>query len=124
MITLPAALISVFQQGGVTIETDATAAVTAIAVDYRTKILTMTIQQGTTTGQAFAPGQYPSQYSLVVNMVTGVWFVNGSSLSGTFNGASISAISAIFLPLRNSGEAFVIQIALFPAATETNWTQI
>src|ERR1700679_3688071 len=77
MLSLPAALQSVFSLGGVTLETDASAAVTDINVDYRTKILTMTIQQGTTTGQSFAPGQYPSQYQLMVNMVTGVWFVNG-----------------------------------------------
>jgi hypothetical protein len=124
MLSLPAALQSLFQVGGVTVETDASAAVTVIDINYQTKILTMTVQQGTVTGQVFAPGQFPSQYQVVINMVTGVWFVNGSSLSGTFTAPSIAAISALFLPIRNSGEQFVIPLNLFPAATYTLWTQI
>lgn len=123
-ITLPAALQSVFQIGGVTIETDAFAAVTEIDIDYQNKILTMTVQQGTTSGQLFSPGQYPPVYRFVINMVTGVWFVNGTSLGGTFTSQSIAAISALFLPLRNSGEQFVLQVNLFPSATQVPWTQI
>jgi hypothetical protein len=123
-ITLPADLQSALTIGGINVETDNFAAVTVVDVNYQTKILTMTVQQGTTTGQVFAPGQYPPSYVFVINMVTGVWYINGTNLGGTFTGPSIAAISALFLPLRNSGEQFVLQVNLFPSATAVAWTQI
>jgi hypothetical protein len=124
MINLPAALQTVLTVGGFSTETDATASVTGLTIDWLSKKVTMNVQQGTTTGQVFAPGQFPSSYQIVVNLVTGGWFINGSALFGTFDGATLASLVAIFLPLRNSMENLTVQVGLFPAATETDWTSI
>ena|ERR1700692_136419 len=124
MISLPVALQTVLTIGGVNVETDASAVVTSIHIDYVSKVMTMNIAQGTVVGQTFTQGQYPPTYQFIVNMVTGIWSFNGTNLSGTFNAQSIAAISALFLPLRNQGETFVMQQNLFPSSTQTAWTTI
>lgn len=124
MISLPAALQSALTVGGVTKESDTTAAITSVTVDYIGKLLTFTVQQGATAGQVFAPGQYPPSYVFVINLTTGVWFVNGSVLSGTLAGAALTNLQTTFLNLRNTGEAFVLAQNLFPSATQTNWTTV
>lgn len=125
MISLPAALQSALTIGGVNIETDASAAVTSLTVDYVTKTATFTVRQGTTTGQAFAPGQVPPSYVFHINLLTGAWTIDGSALTGTLLPAGLTSTQTTFLNLRNTAETFTVNQGLFPgAAAPTAWTQI
>ena len=123
-INLPAALQSQLTIGGSTIETDASAAVSSITVNYQTKIATITVQQGTVSGSAFSPGQYPPSYQFNVNLTTGVWTVNGSALSGTLTGSNLTNAQTTFMNLRNTEESFAVAQNLFPSATLTAWISI
>jgi hypothetical protein len=123
-ISLPAALQSLLTIGGVNVETDASAAVTNLTVDYVAKTLSFTVKQGTTTGQAFVSGQYPPYYTFHINLLTGVWSVDGSALTGTLAGATLTNVQTIFLNLRNTTETFAVNQNLFPSATAPAWTSI
>jgi hypothetical protein len=124
MINLPTALQTLLTIGGVNQETDASACVSGVTVNYLTNVLTFLVQQGTVSGQNFAVGQYPPQYQFNINLITGVWTVNGSALTGTLSGAALTNLQATFLSLRNTGEAFVVAQGLFPSATTTAWTTV
>ena len=121
-ITLPTALQSSLTIGGVAKETDNFAAVTSMTVDWLGKTLTFIIQQGTTVGQVFTPGQYPPNYEVILSLTTGVWTISGSALTGVITGAPAAAVLANLLATRNVLEAFVVATTLFGAATDVNWT--
>jgi hypothetical protein len=123
-ISLPAALQTILQVGGATVETDAQACVSNVSVNYLTKTLNFTVQQGTTTGQAFSVGQFPPLYAFNINLTSGVWTVSGSALTGTLSGTPLANLQATFLSLRNTGETFVVAQGLLPAATVTAWTVV
>ena len=123
-ITLPVSLQSILTVGGITQEADNFAAITGVSVDYVSKTLTFNVQQGTTLGQSFSAGQYPPSYIFHINLITGVWRVDGSALAGTLSGASLTNLQTIFLNLRNTGETFVSNQNLFPGATQVAWTSI
>lgn len=120
-ITLPASLISQLVIGGATVETDPNSAVTELHADYVTNTLRFTVKGGTTSGASFAPGQIAPTYEFVINGITGVWFVNGSSISGTLSGAALTNIQTIFKNLRNNAENFAVNQNLLPGATQVPW---
>lgn len=124
MISLPSAIQTELTVGGVLQELDASAAITNVAVNYLTKQLSFTVQQGTTTGQAFAPGFYPPTFVFRINLLTGFWTVDSSQLTGTLAGAALTSLQTTFLNLRNTGETFVVAQNLFPSATTTAWTSV
>ncbi|SRR5260221_670267 len=123
-ISLPASLQSALTIGGVSIETDAFSAVTSLDVDYVAKTLSFVVKQGTTAGQTFAAGQYPPSYQFNIDLITGIWTVNGSALTGTLLGAALTNLQTTFLNLRNTAENFAVNHNLFPSATLTAWTSI
>lgn len=119
-ITLPASLISSLVIGGVTQESDPNMAVTQLHADYVSNILKFTIQPGTTSG-AFTPGTLPPTYEFVIDGITGKWFVNGSTLTGTLAGAALTNIQTIFKNLRNNAETFAVNQNLLPGASQVAW---
>lgn len=123
-INLPLALQSTFSIPGVGSESDVNAAVTSVAVNYLTGILSITVQQGSTSGQNFSPGQYPPSYIFNVNLITGNWMCNGTALSGTLSGTPFATNQAAFLNMLNMCETFALAQGLFPAATTTAWTSL
>lgn len=125
MISLPAALQSLLTIGGVNIETDASAAVTSLTVDYVSKTATFTVRQGTATAQTFAPGNVPPSNIFHVNLLTGAWTCDGSAITGTLLPAGLASIQTTFLNLRNTCETFTVNQNLFSgAAAPTAWTSI
>lgn len=125
MISLPAALQSLLTIGGVNIETDASAAVTSLSVDYVSKVASFTVRQGTTAVQAFTPGNIPPSNVFHINLLTGAWTCDGSAITGTLLTAALTSIQTTFLNLRNTCENFTVNQNLFPsAAAPTAWTSI
>jgi len=106
--------------GGSVVETDASAACTGINIDFIQQLITITLQNGTTSGQTFTPGKsLANPILLTISMATGAWQTN-TGLSGTFNAASLASILSIFLGLRNQAEAFALQAAII-AGTAVPW---
>lgn len=120
-ITLPSNLISSLVVGGITVETDASSAVTNLEVDYVAGLLRFTLKGGTTSGPNFSPGAVSPLYEVTINGFTGTWYINGAGLSGTLSGAALTSIQTIFKNLRNNAETFVVNQNLFPGATLVAW---
>ncbi len=124
-INLPASLQSALTIGGVNVETDAFASITAIDIDFLSKTVTISVQQGTTSGQTFTVGQVPPAYKISINLLTGAWSVNNANnSSGTLSGAVLTNLQNTFLNMRNATENFAVNQGIFPGATVTGWTQI
>lgn len=120
-ITLPASLISSLVIGGVTVEIDPNAAVTALHVDYVNNVIRFNVKGGTTNGANFSAGQVAPVYEFVIDGITGIWQVNGSAISGTLSGAALTSIQTLFKNLRNSTETFAVNQNLYPGATQVAW---
>lgn len=121
-ITLNSSGINQLIIGGVTIETDSYAAVTSYTVDFQAGTLTATIQKGTTSGSTFTPGIIISgNVQIVANLVTGAWFVNGSSLTGTLSANALSTMQSQVVGDRNLFEVFAVGNNIMPG-TQTTWS--
>ena len=123
-ISLPAAIQTIVNVGGVVIETASHASVTAITIDYVAQALICTVKQGMTTGQKFSPGRFPPVFTFTINYITGAWLTS-SGLSGTASPVALATMKTVFLSFRNSAEVFAVgQTGLFPGASHVPWTAL
>ena len=96
---------------GVTVtETDASAAITFVYVDFINQSLGIVMQNGTVSGSSFTPGVLvPNQLQVTMDLTTGNWTTT-SGLTGTANPGTLAAQVAQFTASRNGGEQFLLSI--------------
>lgn len=110
-ITLTAAEVNALVIGGATVETDSSAAVTNMVLDFVANLATFQVLKGTTAGQTFTPGQLQQgSFSVTVNLVTGAWQTGAQS--GTLSPAALTAALLSILTLRNSAESLANSVVL------------
>ena len=114
-ITLQAAAVNQLIVGGVTIETDAAAAVTGMSVDWVANTITYFLKKGTVAGAVFTPGQVAmGNLSVTINATTGAWSVDGSGQSGTLSGGALTTVQTNMKAWRNQLESFSNTQAIVP----------
>jgi hypothetical protein len=102
-------------------ETNASAAITFVYIDFINQLLGITMQNGTVSGSSFIPGaDVPNEVQLIMNLVSGNWTTT-NGLSGTANPIVLAAQVAQFKTSRNSGEQFMLAIGAV-AGIYTAWT--
>lgn len=99
--------VTVSSGAGIT-ETDASAAITLISIDFVHQTVGIVMQNGTVSGKAFIPGTFvPMWVELTMDLTTGNW-TTSSGLSGTASPAVLAAVGAVFTNTRNNGEQFML----------------
>lgn len=98
-------------QGGTATETDATASVTSISIDYKRSTLCMGMSYGSLSGSTFtSSSQIPSETGCL-NFSNGTMTLNGTFVS-TLSGAALTSAQGIIAVgasgLRNEAESFFL----------------
>ena len=104
---------------GLTVESDANAALTYMEVVYPTQVR-LFYSYGSTSGQVFTPGSTVGKVIVTVNLVTGAW-TSTSGTSGTMSGAGLTALQNAAINLQNAFENFAVNNSII-AGTQVAWT--
>lgn len=101
-------------------ESDLSAAITFVWIDFVNQELCITVENGTVSGSTFTSGvEIPVVVQLTMDLTTGDWTTT-NGLSGTANPAVLAAQIAQFTTSRNNGEQFMLAIGAV-AGSYTAW---
>lgn len=119
-ITLSAGSVQTRTQGGVTQETDDTAAVTAAEFQFQAGIMLYRVELGQMNGSTFAPGPKAQSVQIAVNLATGAWRSQDGSLQGTLTAPQLLSANNVAKNLRNGLENLTINQNIAPG-TQVSW---
>lgn len=107
--------------GGVAVETNASAALIGMSVDYNAGMMTWTFTTGTVTNGSITPGAHSTLKTVTLNLSTGTWQSIQDGTTGTVQAAGLSLLVSSLKNARNGIEQAAIVQGIY-SGTPVVWT--